>query len=87
MTFVLIVVLAFWLMNRMQMHQQEMTYTQFEQELKDENVTDAVISQNKAVPTGSVTVTLEGEESARTVYVSDVKEAEKLLEKYRSFML
>lgn len=82
MTFVLIVVLAFWLMNRMQMHQQEMTYTQFEQELKDENVTDAVISQNKAVPTGSVTVTLEGEESARTVYVSDVKEAEKLLEKY-----
>ena len=58
MTFALIVVLAFWLMNRMQMHQQELTYTQFEQEVEDKNVTDAVIGQNKAVPTGSVTVTL-----------------------------
>ncbi|WP_205408515.1 ATP-dependent zinc metalloprotease FtsH [Mediterraneibacter massiliensis] len=82
MTFALIVVLAFWLMNRMQMHQQELTYTQFEQEVEDKNVTDAVIGQNKAVPTGSVTVTLKNEDNARTVYVSDVKEVQKLLEKY-----
>jgi cell division protease FtsH len=82
MTFALIVVLAFWLMNRMQMHQQELTYTQFEQEVEDKNVIDAVIGQNKAVPTGSVTVTLKNEDNARTVYVSDVKEVQKLLEKY-----
>ncbi len=82
MTFVLIVVLAFWLMNRMQLHQQEMTYTQFEQEVKDENVTKVVISQNKAVPTGSVTVSLKGEEATRTVYVSDVKDVQELLDKY-----
>ena len=82
MTFVLIVVLAFWLMNRMQLHQQEMTYTQFEQEVKDENVTKVVISQNKAVPTGSVTVSLKGEETTRTVYVSDVKDVQELLDKY-----
>ena len=65
MTFALIVVLAFWLMNRMQMHQQELTYTQFEQEVEDKNVIDAVIGQNKAVPTGSVTVTLKNEDNAR----------------------
>ncbi|HJD46268.1 MAG TPA: ATP-dependent metallopeptidase FtsH/Yme1/Tma family protein, partial [Candidatus Mediterraneibacter norfolkensis] len=78
--FIVIVVAALWMANQLQIHQQEMSYTRFVTEVEEGNVKDAYISQNSAVPTGTVTVTLEGEDTARTVNVSDVEKVETLLQ-------
>ena len=55
-----------------------LTYQEFLQVLDTEKVEKAVISQNPQAPTGTVTLTLEGDRIARQ-NVSDVKEAEQLL--------
>ena len=80
LTFIVIVVIALWMANQLQVHRQEMTYTTFVSEVEDGNVAEAYINQNSAVPTGTVTVTLKEDQSKRTVNVSDVKEVEDLLE-------
>lgn len=80
LTFIVIVVIALWMANQLQVHRQEMTYTTFVSEVEDGNVAEAYINQNSAVPTGTVTVTLKEDQSTRTVNVSDVKEVEDLLE-------
>ena len=77
--FIVIVVAALWMANQLQIHQQEMSYTSFVKEVEEGNVTEAYINQNSAVPTGTVTVTLKGEDAARTVNVSDVEKVEILL--------
>ena len=78
--FIVIVVAALWMANQLQIHQQEMSYTSFVEEVEEGNVTEAYINQNSAVPTGTVTVTLKGEDAARTVNVSDVEKVESLLQ-------
>ncbi len=55
-----------------------LTYQEFRQVLDTEKVEEAVISQNPQVPTGTVTLTLEGDRVVRQ-NVSDIKEAEELL--------
>lgn len=55
-----------------------LTYQEFLQVLDTEKVEEAVISQNPQAPTGTVTLTLEGDRIARQ-NVSDVKEVEQLL--------
>ena len=57
------------------------TMGQLEKALEEDKVTDAVIHQNREVPTGYVTADIVSD-GQRTVYVTDVKEAEELLEKY-----
>nr|WP_252197770.1 ATP-dependent zinc metalloprotease FtsH [Blautia sp. MCC269] len=57
------------------------TMGQLEKALEEDKVTDAVIHQNREVPTGYVTANIVSD-GQRTVYVTDVKEAEELLEKY-----
>ena len=59
-----------------------MTFTQFEEAVTQDHVTDVVINQNKAVPTGVVTLTLEDGETSGRVNVSDVNEVQKLLDKH-----
>ncbi|NSK35473.1 ATP-dependent zinc metalloprotease FtsH [Blautia schinkii] len=54
---------------------------QLEKALEEDKVTDAVIHQNREVPTGYVTANIVSD-GQKTVYVTDVKEAEELLEKY-----
>ena len=78
--FVLLVVAALWMASQMQMHQQDMTYSAFVQEVEDENVADIYINQNSEVPTGTVTVTLRSDGSSRTVNVSDVNEVKDFLD-------
>ncbi len=78
--FVLLVVAALWMASQMQMHQQDMTYSAFVQEVEDKNVSDIYINQNREVPTGTVTVTLSSDGSTRTVNVSDVNEVEDFLD-------
>lgn len=83
LTFILIVFLALWLMNRMQTGNQDMTYQNFVQEVKNENVEDVTIRQNKTVPTGVVTLTIKSDEATKQVNVSDVNAVQELLAKYK----
>ena len=78
--FIIIVAAVFWMASQLQMHQQEMTYTQFMAEVKADNVTDVYIEQSRAVPTGTVTFNLKEDDSTRKVNVSNVEEVERFLE-------
>ena len=79
--FIAVIFFVLWMTSRVQMRGQEITFTQFEQEIKDDNVTEVVINQNKAVPTGGVTLTLRDSRETGRVNVSDVTETQKLLDK------
>ena len=79
--FIAVIFFVLWMTSRVQMRGQEITFTQFEQEIKDDNVTEVVINQNKAVPTGVVTLTLRDSRETGRVNVSDVNETPKLLDK------
>lgn len=57
------------------------TMGQLEKALEEDKVTDAVIHQNREVPTGYVTANIVSD-GQKTVYVTDVKEAEELLEEH-----
>ena len=78
--FIVIVVAALWMASRMQIHRQEMTYTDFVSEVQDENVTDVYIDQSRAVPTGTVSFMLKEENEARSVNVSNVEKVEDMLD-------
>ncbi len=78
--FIVIVAAALWMAGRMQMHRQEMTYTDFVAQVDQHNVTDVYIDLNSAVPTDTVSFMLINEDEARTVNVSDVEEVKDLLE-------
>ena len=71
--FMVIVFGALWMANRMQMHRQEMTYTEFVKQVEAENVTEVYIDQNKAVPTGTVVFALKDTDENRSVNVSNVE--------------
>ena len=58
--------------NKVQMHQQEISYSTFVKEVEAGNVTAADIRQNSAVPTGRVTLSLKDDSSVRSLNVSDV---------------
>ena len=79
--FIAVIFFVLWMTSRVQMRGQEITFTQFEQEIKDDNVTEVVINQNKVVPTGVVTLTLRDSRETGRVNVSDVNETQKLLDK------
>ena len=79
--FIAIVFFVLWFTGQMQQREQEISYTQFVRELKDGNVAEAIISQSKSVPTGSVTVTLKDLHAAKIVYVSDVNAVQEMLTK------
>ena len=57
------------------------TMGQLEKALEEDKVTDAVIHQNREVPTGYVTANIVSD-GQKTVYVTDVKEAEEICENY-----
>jgi cell division protease FtsH len=72
----------FWFTNRLQARENEFTYVSFVNAVKEEQVEQVSITQNKEVPTGVVTIKLKNDESMRTVNVSDVREVEALLDEY-----
>ena len=80
--FIVIAVAAVWMASRMQVHRQEVGYTDFVSEVEQENVTDVYIDQNSAVPTGTVTFMLKDEDGAWSVNVSDVGAVEELLDEH-----
>ncbi len=78
--FIVIVVAALWMAGRMQMHRQEMAYTDFVSQVQEGNVIDVYIDLNSAVPTGTVSFMLKDGDGARTVNVSDVEDVKDLLD-------
>ncbi len=78
--FIVIVAAVLWMAGRMQMHRQEMTYTDFVAQVEQGNVTDVYIDLNSAVPTGTVSFMLKSSEETGTVNVSDVEEVKDILD-------
>ena len=74
--FIVIVAAVLWMASQLEMHQQEMTWSEFVSEVEDDNVTDVYIEQSRAVPTGIVTLELKDDNSTRKVNVSNVEEVE-----------
>ena len=66
--------------NKVQMHQQEISYATFVKEVEAGNVTAADIRQTSAVPTGRVTLSLKDDSSVRSLNVSDVGKVEEFLQ-------
>lgn len=66
--------------NKVQMHQQEISYSTFVKEVEAGNVTAADIRQNSAVPTGRMTLSLKDDSSVRSLNVSDVGKVEEFLQ-------
>ena len=79
--FVLIIGGILWMANKVQIHQQQISYATFVKEVEAGNVTAADIRQNSAVPTGRVTLSLKEDSSVRSLNVSDVGKVEELLQK------
>ena len=77
--FILIIGGILWMANKVQMHQQEISYSTFVKEVEAGNVTAADIRQNSAVPTGRVTLSLKDDSSVRSLNVSDVGKVEEFL--------
>ena len=64
-------------------HQQvpDMTWSKFEEEIEENNVLTVIISQNAQTPTGTLKVTLEGDDdNVFEVNVPDVTKAQKLMD-------
>ncbi|HIV52300.1 MAG TPA: ATP-dependent zinc metalloprotease FtsH [Candidatus Mediterraneibacter norwichensis] len=78
--FIVIVAAVLWMASQLQMHQQEMTWSEFVSEVEAGNVADVYIEQSRAVPTGTVTLELKDDSSTRKVNVSNVEEVEDFCE-------
>ena len=80
---VLIVMLAagYFYLNSQVTAQSDYTMQALEQAAEEGRVQNAVIYQNREVPTGSVTADIQGKKKKR-VYVTDVKDAQSMLEEY-----
>ena len=83
--FVLIVLGALWFTNTLDSKESQLSRQKFEKLITSEKVDSVTITQNKNVPTGSVEVQLKnkknGENEKNDLYVSDVNEIQKYLDK------
>jgi len=85
--FVIVIFVAFlfammWFTNQSQQRNNGYTYSQLEKAAEKSEISSVTIRQNKAVPTGQVDVVLKDkEETAKTLYVSDVNEVQTMLAK------
>ena len=89
MALILIVLFFLWFGNQMTKPASTYTYDEFLQDLQDDQIDKVVITQNQAVPTGSLQITLKsgssnasGNAADKVLYVSDVNEIQTTLQKY-----
>jgi len=75
---VLFVLGLYWFGGQMAMQRQSFTYEDFIAAVENDEIQSVVIEQNKAVPTGTLELTLENGDS-KYVNVSDVNEAQEIL--------
>jgi len=76
-----VVLLVYWFVFQMGMRNETVTYEEFTQALKQNEIESVIIEQHKAVPTGSITIAFKDENVENKVLnVSDVNEVQKVLE-------
>ena len=75
---VLFVLGLYWFVGQIAMQQQSYTYEDFIAAVENDEIQSVLIEQNKAVPTGTLELTLENGDS-KYVNVSDVNEAQQIL--------
>ena len=78
---IVMLVAGYFYLNNQVATQSDYTMEALEQSAKDGKISSAKIYQNKEVPTGSVLAEIQGEGQKR-VYVTDVKDAQEVLEEY-----
>ena len=78
---VLIVILVWYLLGNSQDTAGAYTYAEFEKALDKDEVVAVTIQQNREIPTGVLRITLKNEQSVK-LNVSDVNEAQQLMETY-----
>lgn len=78
---VLIVILVWYLLGNSQDTAGAYTYADFEKALDKDEVVAVTIQQNREIPTGVLRITLKNEQSVK-LNVSDVNDAQQLMEKY-----
>ena len=78
---VLIVILVWNLLGNSQDTAGAYTYAEFEKALDKDEVVAVTIQQNREIPTGVLRITLKNEQSVK-LNVSDVNDAQQLMEKY-----
>ena len=78
---IVMLVAGYFYLNNQVATQSDYTMEALEQSAKDGKISSAKIYQNKEVPTGSVLAEIQGEGQKR-VYVTDVKDAQEILEEY-----
>lgn len=78
---VLIVILVWYLLGNSQDTAGAYTYAEFEKALDKDKVVAVTIQQNREIPTGVLRITLKNEQSVK-LNVSDVNDAQQLMEKY-----
>lgn len=78
---VLIVILVWYLLGNSQDTAGAYTYAEFEKALDKDEVVAVTIQQNCEIPTGVLRITLKNEQSVK-LNVSDVNDAQQLMEKY-----
>ena len=78
---VLIVILVWYLLGNSQDTAGAYTYAEFEKALDKDDVVAVTIQQNREIPTGVLRITLKNEQSVK-LNVSDVNDAQQLMEKY-----
>lgn len=75
--FIVLIVLAVWyLFGLLGTQQVEITNAEFTKALQAETIKSVVVIQDREVPTGSLRITLKGEEDVRILQVSDVNEVQ-----------
>ena len=81
LTLIIFLFAMLWFTNRFEQREDEITWKEFKSLVSSNNVRDVVITQNKAVPTGRVELTVKGKEGEelRYLYVSDVNEIQEYL--------
>ena len=78
---VLIVILVWYLLGNSQDTAGAYTYAEFEKALDKDEVVAVTIQQNREIPTGVLRITLKNEQSVK-LNVSDVNDAQQLMDKY-----
>ena len=76
---IVIIFFGFWLMRQMNMYQSTYSYKDFLYAVQSGKVKSVVVEQGKAVPTGTLEITLQGDDDVKYVNVSDVNEAQSIL--------
>ena len=82
LSLIIILFAMLWFTNRFDQREDEITWKKFESIIDSEKVRNIIITQNKAVPTGRVQLTLRGDEGDEIcyLYVSDVNDIQDYLQ-------